>query len=69
MKAERTRRLLDRARARRFGLIVALVTLIIGTALITTLYITERNAQKRTVIAAAQSTAVKDFLSQDVFAP
>ena len=69
MKAERTRRLLDRARARRFGLIVALVTLIIGTALITTLYIRERNAQKRTVIAAAQSTAVKDFLSQDVFAP
>jgi hypothetical protein len=29
VKAERTRRLLDRARARRFGLIAALVTLLI----------------------------------------
>jgi DNA-binding winged helix-turn-helix (wHTH) protein/tetratricopeptide (TPR) repeat protein len=68
-RAERTRRLLDRARARRFGLIVALVALLIGTAVSTTLYIRERDAQKRTVLAAAQSKAVKDFLSQDVFAP
>ena len=68
-KAERTRRLLDRARARRFGLVVALVVLLIGTAVSTTLYIRERDAQKRTALAAAQSQAVKDYLSQDVFSP
>jgi serine/threonine protein kinase len=69
LKAERTRRLLDRAKARRFGLMVALVVLLIGTAVSTTLYIREREAQKRTALAAAQSQAVKEFLSQDVFAP
>jgi tetratricopeptide (TPR) repeat protein len=69
IKAERTRRLLDRARARRFGLVVALVVLLIGTAVSTTLYIRERDAQKRTAAAAAQSKAVTEFLSKDVFAP
>lgn len=68
-KAERTRRLLDRAKARRFGLAVALVVLLIGTAVSTTLYIRERDAQKRTAMAAAQSQAVTEFLSKDVFAP
>jgi eukaryotic-like serine/threonine-protein kinase len=68
-KAERTRRLLDRAKARRFGLVVALVVLLIGTAVSTTLYIRERDAQRRTALAAAQSKLVKEFLSQDVFAP
>jgi serine/threonine protein kinase/DNA-binding winged helix-turn-helix (wHTH) protein len=68
-KAERTRRLLDRARARRFGLVVALVVLLIGTALSTTLYIRERVAQKRTAQAAAQSQAVTEYLSKYVFAP
>jgi serine/threonine protein kinase/DNA-binding winged helix-turn-helix (wHTH) protein len=68
-KEERTRRLLDRARARRFGLGVALVVLLIGTAVSTTLYIRERNAQKRTALAAAQSQAVTEFLSKYVFAP
>ena len=69
LKAERTRRLLDRAKARRFGLVIALVVLLIGTAVSTTLYIRERDAQKLTVLAATQSKAVKDFLGQDVFAP
>jgi non-specific serine/threonine protein kinase len=68
-KAERTRRLLDRAKARRFGLVVALVVLLIGTAVSTTLYIRARDAQKRTALAGAQSQAVKDYLSQDVFTP
>jgi serine/threonine protein kinase/DNA-binding winged helix-turn-helix (wHTH) protein len=69
IKAERTRRLLDRAKARRFGLVVALVVLLIGTAVSTTLYIRERDAQKRTALAAAQSKAVTEFLSKSVFAP
>jgi len=69
LKAERTRRLLDRASARRFGLVVALVVLLIGTAVSTTLYIRERDAQKRTALAAAQSQAVTEFLSKYVFAP
>ena len=68
-KAERAHRLLDRARARRFGLVVALAVLLIGTAVSTTLYIREREAQKRTALAAAQSQAVTDFLSKYVFAP
>jgi serine/threonine protein kinase/DNA-binding winged helix-turn-helix (wHTH) protein len=68
-KAERTRRLLDRAKARRFGLVVALVVLLIGTAVSTTLYMREREAQKRTALAAAQSQAVTEFLSKYVFAP
>jgi eukaryotic-like serine/threonine-protein kinase len=68
-KAERTRRLLDRAKARRFGLVVALVVLLTGTAISTTLYIRERDAQRRSALAAAQSQAVTEFLSQDVFAP
>jgi serine/threonine protein kinase/DNA-binding winged helix-turn-helix (wHTH) protein/Flp pilus assembly protein TadD len=69
LKAERTRRLLDRAKARRFGLVVALVVLLIGTTVSTALYMRERDAQKRTALAAAQSKAVTEFLSKDVFAP
>ena len=69
LKAERTRRLLDRAKARRFGLVVALVVLLIGTTVSTTLYIRERDAQKRTALAAAQSQAVTEYLSKYVFAP
>jgi serine/threonine protein kinase len=69
IKAERTRRLLDRAKARRFGLTVAIVALLIGTIVSTTLYIRERDAQKHTAEAAAQSKAVTEFLSKDVFAP
>jgi eukaryotic-like serine/threonine-protein kinase len=69
LKAERTRWLLDRARARRFGLVVALIVLLIGTAISTTLYIRERDAQKRTALAAAQSMAVTEFLGKYVFAP
>jgi serine/threonine protein kinase/DNA-binding winged helix-turn-helix (wHTH) protein len=68
-KAERTRRLLERARARRVGLVIAFGALLIGLAASTTLYIRERRAQERTEIAAAQSKAVTDFLSKDVFAP
>jgi eukaryotic-like serine/threonine-protein kinase len=68
-KAERARRLLERARARRFGLIVAFAALVVGLAASTTLYIRARQAQERTAIAAAQSKAVTDFLSKDVFSP
>jgi DNA-binding winged helix-turn-helix (wHTH) protein/tetratricopeptide (TPR) repeat protein len=68
-KAERARRLLERAQARRFGLALAFGALFAGLIASTTLYFKARRAQEQTVIAAAQSRAVKDFLGQDVFAP
>ncbi|MFL6604460.1 MAG: protein kinase domain-containing protein [Steroidobacteraceae bacterium] len=69
VRAERTRRLLERAQARRFGLTLAFGALCIGLIVSTTLYFKARRAQALTQIASAQSQAVKDFLSQDVFAP
>lgn len=68
-KAERTRRLLERARARRFGLTLAFGALVLGLVASTTLYIKARHAQERSELAAAQSKAVTEFLSKDVFAP
>jgi DNA-binding winged helix-turn-helix (wHTH) protein/tetratricopeptide (TPR) repeat protein len=68
-KAERARRLLERAQARRLGLALAFGALFVGLIASTTLYFRARHAQELTVIAAAQSRAVKDFLSKDVFAP
>jgi len=68
-RAERTRRLLERARARRFGLAMAFGALLLGLLVSTTLYFKARHAQQLAVDAAAQSQAVKDFLSQDVFSP
>ncbi len=68
-RAERARRLLERAQARRFGLTLAFGALLAGLVASTTLYFKARHAQELTQIAAAQSQAVKDFLSKDVFAP
>jgi non-specific serine/threonine protein kinase len=68
-RAERARRLLERAQARRFGLAVAFAVLCVGLIVSTSLYFKARRAQEMTVIASAQSQAVKEFLSQDVFAP
>jgi non-specific serine/threonine protein kinase len=68
-KAEKARRHLERAHARRFGLVLAFATLVAGLATSTALYIKARSAQERAEIAAAQSQAAKDFLSKDVFAP
>jgi serine/threonine protein kinase/DNA-binding winged helix-turn-helix (wHTH) protein len=68
-KAERTRRLLERAQARRFGLILAFAALVVGLVVSTTLYFKARRAQQLAMVSAAQSKAVKDFLSEAVFAP
>jgi non-specific serine/threonine protein kinase len=68
-KAERTRRMLERARARRFGLAVAFGVLLVGLAVSTALYLKTREAQAHTAVAAAQAKAVVEFLSRDVFAP
>lgn len=68
-KAERAHRLLERAQARRLGLMLAFGALILGLFVSTTLYFKVRHAQQLTLIAAGQSQAVKDFLSKDVFAP
>ena len=68
-KAERARHLFERARARRFGLVLAFGALCAGLIASTTLFLQARRAQQLTVVAAAQSRAVKEFLSKDVFAP
>jgi len=68
-KAERTRRLLERAKARRFGLALAFGALVLGLIASTSLFIRARRAQALSAVAAAQSRAVTAFLSKDVFAP
>lgn len=68
-RAERARRSMERAQARRFGLMVAFGVLVVGLIVSTTLYISARRAKERSEIAAAQSQAVTQFLSEDVFAP
>jgi serine/threonine protein kinase/DNA-binding winged helix-turn-helix (wHTH) protein len=68
-KAERARRLLERVRARRFGLMLAFVALVAGLVTSTALYFRARHAQEKAEEAAAQSNSVTAFLSQDVFAP
>jgi DNA-binding winged helix-turn-helix (wHTH) protein/tetratricopeptide (TPR) repeat protein len=68
-KTDRAKRLLERARARRVGLVIAFAALLVGLTASTTLYIRERRAQERTEVAAAQSKAVTRYLSQYVFAP
>ena len=68
-KAERTKRLLERARARRFGLRLAFCALLAGLVASTALYIQARHAQETATAAAIQAKAVEEFLSKDVFAP
>jgi eukaryotic-like serine/threonine-protein kinase len=69
VRADSAHRLLERARARRFGLVLAFGALCAGLIASTTLYFQARRAQQLTVVAAAQSRAVKEFLGKDVFAP
>lgn len=68
-RAERARRLLERVRARRVGVAIAFIALSIGLATSSVLYLQAREAQRRMSIAAAQSKAVTEYLSKDVFAP
>lgn len=68
-RAERARRLLERAQARRVGLMLAFGALVVGLAVSTLLYFQARAAQAHSAVSAAQSRAVVAFLSNDVFAP
>ena len=68
-QAERAARERDRARARRLGMMLAFGTLVLGLAVSTALYLKARVAQQRSATAAAQSRAVVEYLSNDVFAP
>ncbi len=68
-RAEEAQRSLDRARARRLGLLLAFGVLIVGLSVSTALYFRARSAQERALVAASQSDAVAQFLSQDVFSP
>jgi eukaryotic-like serine/threonine-protein kinase len=66
-RAERSKRLLERARARRFGLVFAFAALIVGLATSTVLFLRAREAQELSERAAARSRAVTEFLSKDAF--
>jgi serine/threonine protein kinase/DNA-binding winged helix-turn-helix (wHTH) protein len=68
-RTEEARRQLERARARRLGLTLAFAMLVLGLVASTALYFEARSAQQRSAIAAAQSRAVVEYLSKDVFAP
>jgi len=68
-EADRTRRLLERARARRVGLLVAFSALVIGLTASILLFLRAREARAQSDVAAARSKAVTEFLSQDVFEP
>lgn len=67
--AERARRLLDRAKARRNGIRVAFAAMAAGLIASTVLLLRERAANARSEEAAEHSKAVTEFLSKDAFAP
>lgn len=66
-RAERARRVLERAQARRFGLILAFAALCAGLIVSTSLYFKARQAQRRAEQAAEATRAVTGFLSKDLF--
>lgn len=68
-RAEHARRMLDRARARRVGLVTAIVVLVVGLGVSTTLYWRAETERMRATAAAARANAVVEFLGKDVFAP
>jgi eukaryotic-like serine/threonine-protein kinase len=68
-RAQDTQRRLARARGRYLSVAVALAALIIGSAVSARFYLKERHAQESARIAAAQSEAVTEFLSNELFAP
>jgi serine/threonine protein kinase len=68
-RAESTRRLMERAQARRLGIMLAFAALGAGLAVSTTLYFKARRAEEQSDAAAAQSKAVTEYLSKYVFTP
>jgi DNA-binding winged helix-turn-helix (wHTH) protein/serine/threonine protein kinase len=67
--AERGARLLERARARRAGLVLAFIVLAAGLATSSFLYVQAHQAQKLATAAAQRSSTVVEFLGNNVFAP
>ena len=68
-KAERTHRRLKRARARRLSVALAFAALMIAFAVGTGRYFKVRRAQEQAAVAAAQSKAVAEYLSNELLAP
>ncbi|MEA3108919.1 MAG: eukaryotic-like serine/threonine-protein kinase [Gammaproteobacteria bacterium] len=68
-KVEDTRHHLERTRAQRVGVALAFAALTIGLAVSTVMYVNGRRAQELSAAAAAQSKAVTEFLSSEVYAP
>lgn len=66
-KAVQLQQALERARARRTGLLVAVAALGLGLTASLTLYADARRARQRAESESARATAVSNFLAQDVF--
>ncbi|WP_292999206.1 winged helix-turn-helix domain-containing protein [Nevskia sp.] len=70
--AERVRidaaeRAVERLRARRFGLRIAVAALLGGVTISTALYFKARTAQQQAEASATQSNAVRDYLAKGIF--
>jgi non-specific serine/threonine protein kinase len=68
-RAEDSHRSLSRSRLRHAGAVVAIAALIVGVSISTVLYFNARRAQEASRIAAAQSEAAIEFLTNEVFTP
>ncbi len=66
-RLEQSRRLLERAQARRLGLALAFAALVVGLIVSAGLYYRAHQAQLRAEQAVANTRAVSNFLSQDLF--
>jgi len=67
-KAEADAREAEQARARRFGVNIAIATLGIGLCVSSALYMDARSARRHAEAEASRAQAVSDFLNQDLLA-
>jgi tetratricopeptide (TPR) repeat protein len=68
VEMERTRQAMEQMRARRSGLMVAVVALLVGLAISTSLYLQARYARGLAEKAAEKAKAISDYLTKDIFA-
>ncbi len=68
LRAEQERRAMERARARRVGLTIAVTALVVGLIASTSMFLRARSAQLHAEAETARAQAVSDYLSKDMFA-
>ncbi|MDB5967923.1 MAG: Non-specific serine/threonine protein kinase [Hydrocarboniphaga sp.] len=65
---DRAQRALERSRARRAGLTIAFIALVVGLIVSTVLYVRARDARDEAKAQTARATSISHFLAGDVFA-